>query len=559
MKLWYRFVCAFVAVAVVLCSVRVPDVDADDVIIDGKVYKGFIDGFNYDSYFYQLYDEYRDEVFDVDDYIDFSGFCFKESSTTNDHYFIFGVYLSNGGIKDSAFVPLLDESTGLYNISCTNSYYDAENNRHRQYIIRLSHNRNTGGISFWSNSNIQQSYFYNSNNEIITWNPVTMLSNIDKYKTSNSTSSRDISTYQLIPFGSAWDNSFKRLTFTYDNDFSVDMDTSTLPQQFTITATNETTNYYNYVFYISSSSASTGVQKSFSDSVFIMSSNQWCMKYSWSSLMPDDDDVSISDWIKDSFGRIIDPWGNIFNPEQSYMSRHGSGSSDDGIYYYTLSQQKKCPFYLIKPKDSRAHVIPYSALNLSLNTTYYANIIYLDTTDYGVVPSSNSWGAADTSHNNYRSHPLYNLNLISRFSVYSSTEFSVTSGNFTKDDDGLYDYKDVVDNSNPGASSATISSDDNSVSINNANSYDNSSSVSYINYGIIYHNCSWSGSGSGGSSSGSRPSVPELPEAEFEDLYEQSGNFFDFVADVLDAVGAVPMLFITAAFGVLLFLRIWGR
>lgn len=559
MKIWYRFVCAFVAVAVVLFSVCVPDVDADEVVIDGKTYYGFIDGFNYDSYFYQLYDKYRNTIFDDVNYVDFSGFAYKRIYDTSVSYYISGVKVFTSDSNERAFVPVYNEATGLFDVACTGDYYDLYRNLYLHYTIRMDVYSSGADPYFWSTSSISNSYYklLNDTGDYITWNPSTYATNINYIRYSTNGSEIDFLGTQFLPFGSAWYGLFNRLTFTVNPELSVGMDLTTLPQQFTLTATNETNNYYNYVFYISSSPASSGVQKSFSDAVYIMSSNQWCMKYSWSSLMPDDDDVSISDWIKDSFGRVIDPWGNIFNPEQSYMGRHGSGSSNDGIYYYTLSQQKKCPFYLIKPNDSRAHVIPYSALNLSLDTTYYANIIYLDTTDYGVIPSSNSWGAADISHNNYRSHPLYNLNLISRFSVYSSTECSVTSGNFTKDDDGLYDYKDVVDNSNPGASSATISSEDNSVSINNANNYDNSSSVSYINYGTIYHNCSWSGSG--GSSSGARPSVPELPEAEFENLYDQSGNFFDFVADVLDAVGAVPALFIAAAFSVLLFLRIWGR
>lgn len=532
MKLWYRFVCAFVAVAVVLFFVRVPDVDAE-VFIFCDVPESAYNDMSPD------FINYIDNINVTDDMINFYN-DWKEFSFDSDEVDLFAVFFTSNEIVTITH----GYSDDFYYVDRDISAYGSD------------YNNNIINYFCYGDTNVTRytkDYKYIQGKIILNGRLISIDFNNNRFSWDNDSdyTGNFVSCY-VYPFN--YDSS--SLTFTIDPELSDSMDMINLNTNFTIEVLNETNNYYNYVFYISSSPASSGVQKSFSDAVYIMSSNQWCMKYSWSSLMPDDD-VSISEWVKDVFGRVIDPWGNIFNPEQSYMGRHGSGSSDDGIYYYTLSQQKKCPFYLIKPNDSRAHVIPYSALNLSLDTTYYANIIYLDTTDYGVVPSSNSWGAADTSHNNYRSHPLYNLNLISRFAVYSSTEFSVTSGNFTKDDDGLYDYKDVVDNSNPASSSATISSEDNSVSINNANSYDNSSSVSYINYGTIYHNCSWSGSG--GSSSGARPSVPDLPDAEFNDLYDQSGNFFDFVADVLDSVGAVPMLFITAAFAILLFLRIWGR
>lgn len=538
----HRVISVFLALMVVLLSVRVPDVDADEdapvqftIDRNGHVVRfncyqsdldivnelkennypyGYDNGKSVDAYTALMAEAQNRDIFEGSSPSDiFPLFC----RTYDFGYWFY--YLDFTDITDVVDVSF--------------DYYINDGAEYGTFNI------------YPENLPIKNFYFRNDAGEGI---------NSINYKSDNTSCG---GYYDLYFFPFLDDYEVASLRFYYDQQFAVGMDLTTLPQQFTLTATNETDNYYNYVFYISSSPASSGVQKSFSDAVYIMSSNQWCMKYSWSSLMPDDD-VSISEWVKDVFGRVIDPWGNIFNPEQSYMGRHGSGSSDDGIYYYTLSQQKKCPFYLIKPNDSRAHVIPYSALNLSLDTTYYANIIYLDTTDYGVVPSSNSWGAADTSHNNYRSHPLYNLNLISRFAVYSSTEFSFVNGNFTKDDDGLYDYKDVVDNSNPGASSATISSEDNSVSINNANSYDNSSSVSYINYGTIYHNCTWGSSGVGGS--GSSIVAPTVPEFDFDQLIEGCGNFLEFVKHVFfECMPEIFTVMLIAAFAVVIYCRVWGR
>lgn len=69
---------------------------------------------------------------------------------------------------------------------------------------------------------------------------------------------------------------------------------------------------------------------------------------------------------------------------------------------------------------------------------------------------------------------------------------------------------------------------------------------------------SGSGSDSGGCS-GSRPCTPDLPEAEFDDLYEQSGDFFKFFRDLLDSSGWIPASLFTAACLVAIFMRVWGR
>lgn len=505
-----KFVCCFVSIVFMLISLFIPVVSADEIdslSIDTSNYKGFIDGFNYDSEFYQLYDEYRDEVFDSAGYIDFSGFCFKESSTTYDYYFISGVYLSDGGIKDSAFVPLLDESTGLYNISCTNSYYDAENNRYRQYIIRLSHNKNTGDISFWSNSNIQQSFFYNSNNEIITWNPDTMLSNIDKYKTSNATSAKDISTYQLIPFGSAWDNAFKRLTFDVQPQPYINMDLNGLSNTFTITATNTTSNKYDYMVYISEKPSNVGVVNSFNQSKWFMSSKQWCYQWlnDYSALNGNINDYivdNIADGIKGAdildytfgsgmYNTLFNAWGGAFDGAKEYFS-----VDDETMSFYQVSQTN-CPVYRINANDTKTHTISYSSLGLELGKTYYLNIIYtpVDFKAYSAMTAP----IVDAGTGQQGNYPVFDTRDIAKYTVYDSYEFSVSNGVFSQDSNTLYSYSDLIKYTNPSNSTAKIESDDDEIIVSDNDSYDNSVSTSYINYGQIYHGCTFYNGTSGGS------------------------------------------------------------
>lgn len=513
----HRVLSVFLALVVVLFSVRVPDVDAAATkfysIEDFETWLNRSEYTGNDLNFYnvgiRLLDEYSFDTVSSDDLYLFRVLCVLTSSSEGFFYFYYAFK------SDPPEFSLNNDGEVCCNYFCCNIY--ADYNSGDLSNIKLS--ENISGSSIVESSST--SYFYPNPDPVEDKQPIEFVIDAN------------------YPIG--------------EMDFN-----SITPNQFTLTAVNNSdSDYYNYCFYISSVPATSGIQKSFSDAVYFMSSTQWCMKYTWSSIIPSDD-VSVSDWIKDSYGNVVDSWGNTFNPEDSYMGRHGSGSSSDGIFYYALSQQDKCPFYLIKPGDSRSHVIPYSALNLEVGKTYYANIIYMDTTDYGVVPSSNSWGMADTSHNNYREHPLYNLNLLSSFCVDSATEFSVVDGNFVKDNDGLYDYKDVVDNSNPASSSATMSSVDNSVSINNANSYDNSSTVSYINYGTIYHNCTWGSSGSGGL--GSSIVAPTVPEFDFDQLTAGCGNFLKFVKHVF--FECLPEIFTTmllAAFAVVIYCRVWGR
>jgi hypothetical protein len=262
---------------------------------------------------------------------------------------------------------------------------------------------------------------------------------------------------------------------------------------------------------------------------------------------------NVRDWIIDSYGRnIFDSWGNVFDIGKNYYNSQG-----DGFNYYQLSQQEKCPFYLVKPDDAKTHVIPYSALNLELNKDYYVNIIYLDTTEYGVVPTNTS-PIDFNPHNSYRDHPIYNLDLLSSYTCYCALQFNFADGIFSVDDDGLYKYDDVVKNANPDASSATISSDDDTVDINTNTSYDSSSSVSYINYGTIYHNCTWGGTG--GSSGGGSVAVPELPAFEFEELMNSASAFLHFVKHVLfESMPEVFTVMLLAAFAVVIYCRVWGR
>lgn len=509
-----RFICVFISLLLVLFLIPVPRASAaEDDIFNGDVVSFGV----FVSREQQVIDWFETYIGSVDDY--------------------FFIVLGN-----PRFDLNLDQMS-IYYISKSDFSSDYVVSDNGNYILHLRYFNsiqvNQSGyenvssahrISFsYSNFSISQIKAYQSAGETFTFLGQNLISNID------------------FTFGG-------KLRFEINPDFTLDMSLNNLAETFTLDAINDTDNYYNYMMYISSHPASIGIQRSLSDATYIMASTQWCMKYAWNSTAMDESDLydSVKDYVTDLFGtNILDMWGNALDIGKSYWNSQG-----DGFNYYQLSQQDNCPFYLIKPKDSKSHIIPYSAMNLELNKDYYVNIIYLDTTDYGVAPASSSPADFDI-HNSYRDHPIYNLNLISSYVCYCALNFNFIDGAFDFNADNL-SYDKIVQNSNPNASSATISSDDNSVDINSNTSYDNSSSVSYINYGTIYHNCQWGSSGSG-TSSGAVP-VPDLPAFEFEELLEGSAAFLSFVKIVLfESMPEIFTVMLVAAFAVVIYCRVWGR
>lgn len=547
MKFWYRFVCAFVAVVVVLFSVRVPDVDAvpwidikiDDFIIsESKFTRECTEGGIMSD---RLIADFENYVGSIDDY-----------------YFIF---LSPSA---SSYIDCSCTYIKKSDITIDNFYYDSV---HDYYVVDFEYIYLYADFALITSGNEIDFQYQGTFNFIFNYDNTTGEYTVNRPREVYGPNGvGNVNTTSGI-FTNLFDGDFNKLTFTYDNDFSVGMDLTTLPQQFTLTATNETDNAYNYCIYISSQPASVGIVNSLQSANYFLSSKQWCYVFQQDYQLDADLIDQIKNNVSDNYTTtdIIDymlrgapitnltnVWGGVYNGAKEYIALKNNSMS-----FYSLVQTN-CPVYLIRSNSTRSHVVDYASLNVNLDTQYYLNIIYYQP-DMNVVGAIGSSTAALVSAATGEDmiYPIYNVDFFRDYTVYDSIPFSFINGTFSISEDDVTKYNDVVQNSNPANSTANISSDDDNVNINNSSSYDSSVKTNYYNYGTIYHNCSWSGSG--GSSSGARPSVPELPEAEFENLYEQSGNFFDFVADVLDAVGAVPMLFITAAFAVLLFLRIWGR
>ncbi|MBQ9981758.1 MAG: hypothetical protein IJP18_04240 [Oscillospiraceae bacterium] len=542
MKLWYRFVCAFVAVAVVLFSVRVPDVDADEDILNGdKLAFGK----------FESYEDLHDNLFlskigNIDDYyfIFFSVKSYEPSVSTNG---VTVAYIAKDDYKKEylSFSVFSDSYYTAYNYSLDLSYFTVASLRDSG-VVNFSYSRYDFSL---------RTYNSGVNAGVLVFDNALAFQN-----SSSSVQNAGIYTNLDINAGGA-------LTFTVNPELSDSMDMNNLNTNFTIDVENETDNAYNYCIYISSQPASVGIVNSLQSANYFLSSTQWCYVFQQDYQLDADLIDQIKNNVSDNYTTtdIIDyllkgapitnltnVWGGVYNGAKEYISLKNSSMS-----FYSLVQTN-CPVYAIGSNATKTHVVDYACLNVNLDTQYYLNIIYYHP-DMNIVAGIGSSTAAlvDAAYGESGLYPIYNVDFFRDYTVYDSIPFSFVNGTFSISEDDVTKYNDVVQNSNPANSTANISSDDDNVNINNSNSYDSSVKTNYYNYGTIYHNCSWSGSGS--SSSGARPSVPELPESEFENLYDQSGNFFDFVADVLDAVGAVPMLFITAAFAVLLFLRIWGR
>ena len=357
------------------------------------------------------------------------------------------------------------------------------------------------------------------------------------------------------------------------------MDLESVQNSLTVSVENSTEKAYDYMLYVSSSPAATSLTSSLYDCNFVSSSKQWCYTKQTETSVPPDLKEMLVDGAADSInmttvinslypgtsGYLFNLWGSSFKVFSEYMSY-----KEDTMTFYSLCQTN-CPIYLINKQDSRSHVIPFSSFNIEMGKTYYFNIIYRehDQTIVGAIGQSAS--ALLAAGNGEYSYPVFDSTTLKNYQNYSSTEFSVSNGMVSNpQSDDIRSFGDVAYYSNPDNSTAFITND-NSVNINNSfnsgsgsgdGSYDPSCSTNYINHGVIYHGCTIynSPSSSGGIGSGSsRPGLPDLPEFEFNELYDQSGGFFDFVKLVIDNSGWIPVTIFSSLCLVVLFCRIWGR
>ena len=536
----------------------------------------FYSGYTYDSFFYDMYDYLKtnypylssSDSDDFDNFEQFTGFCFSVSSTSDTFYYFVGIPVGLG--SKSLYFSTFDLGDGIYkfdsgavdfppgkkipihwikySVSSGKYTYSGYNNS--------TLNTNIGRIGY---SSLSDFVYDSSQNRVFALKDGVYNIPTIQYTSNGCYDSPVDFTYNCYPIGLGWKNTLEQLTFTVSPDFSESMDLSSLSQNFSINVDNPTNKNYNYMIYISPYAASINLSSSANNMRYCLSSTQWAMQYSWKSSAMSASDVgtSVVDWVLNNYGpNIYNTWGGIVNIGKQFIS-----SQDDGFYYYQLGQCK-CPFYLITSKDTKSHVINYSDLGLDLNTDYFLNIIYYDVSNFGIAPTSTKFenlpDPASSAASRYSRYPIFNLSLISNYSVYSSTQFKITNGILNKNDDDIYNYDDVIKNSDPGSASAIISSDDDNVLLNtnSGNSYDSSVKTSYVNYGTIYHGCSISYCGSSSGTIG-LPS-PDF-NYDFEEMIDQTGTFIDLIKTVLSSAGFLPVTLITAAVAVAVYCRILGR
>lgn len=346
----------------------------------------------------------------------------------------------------------------------------------------------------------------------------------------------------------------KKLKFTVNPLPTMNLDLNTLPSTFTITVENETDVYYDYMIYISEKPSNIGIINSFNQSRWFMSSKQWCYQWlqDYSALNGNINDYiadNIADGLKGAdildytfgngmYNSLFNAWGGAFDGAKEYFS-----VDDETMSFYQVSQTN-CPVYRINPNDTKTHTISYSSLNLELGKTYYLNIIYTPA-DFKVY-SAMTTPIVDAGTGQQGNYPVFDTRNIAKYSVYDSYEFSVSNGVFSQDSNTLYSYSDLIKYTNPSNSVAKIESDDDEIIVSDNDSYDNSVSTSYINYGQIYHGCTFY-NGAVGGSGGSGGLVEEnielkiygVDDLDFE-LTQLSGPVSKFQQFMQSVFGFLP-------------------
>lgn len=364
MKLWYRFVCAFVAVAVVLFAVRVPDVDADEDILTGD--KLSLDGFigdesGIDDYFFEKFGTSIDDYYYI---------CFGQYNCTNQ---------SNYGGTVVAYIPKSD-----YLIDClTVESSSDDNSENYSFTLNLS---GFSVIAFQGDGTIftYQSFVkfcFNLYIPLIGVDAgVLKFGNALFYQTESSYGIQNEGIYTNLDI-----NAGGALTFTVNPDLFDSMDMNNLNTNFTIDVENETDNAYNYCIYISSQPASVGIVNSLQSANYFLSSKQWCYVFQQDYQLDADLLDQIKNNVSDNYTttdildymlkgapitNLTNVWGGIYNGAKEYITLKNNSMS-----FYSLVQTN-CPVYAIGSNATKTHVVDYACLNVNLDTQYYLNIIY---------------------------------------------------------------------------------------------------------------------------------------------------------------------------------------
>lgn len=378
------------------------------------------------------------------------------------------------------------------------------------------------------------------------------------------------------------------LVFTVSPDLCENMDLNEIGGNVTVTVENPSDKAYDYMIWVSKNPSDIGIVNSLYNATYVNSSNQWCYKKQSDASIPPDKVQLVKDKITDEFKTtdILDivsgvgfvgynVWGGMYEAAKEYMSYN-----DDHVTYYSKTQSN-CPVYLVNPGGAKQHQIPFCAFNITMNDTYYFNISYKEHSSNVVSSVGASAAALLGAAGGEYDAPIFNTSDFTSYQSYTSIPFSVGSGyTSVNQSDDITGFNVLTYYSNPDNSVANITND-NSVHIND--SYNNnypggsgsggSGSGGFVGgaSGIVVNGVLVNGTANfspgltlqpgigGGSSGGSSVLTPDLPDAEFQDLYKQSGDFFDFFRDLIESSGFLPVTLFTAACFVALFMRVWGR
>lgn len=580
----HRVLSVFLALMVVLFSVRVSDVDADEVAVaststftvEDVNALGFFGDFT-DTDLQNIYNLSINPTLNFDNVLIMrteDSFYFQQYNSSSS---VWGYNVtSTSFIVCTYYLKSYDDNYFYYSTYdfSSNHYYNLKSFGYSS-IISPSLNFNTLPYENFclfirqSKSSNDVEFFYCSKDTIDALG-VSDIQGVFAHErflmNKNGTASRD---YPYIPrFCNLGEKKSTSLEFYIAPDLSDDMDMNNLNTNFTIDVENETDNAYNYCIYISSQPASVGIVNSLQIANYFLSSTQWCYVFQQDYQLDADLIDQIKNNVSDNYTttdildymlkgapitNLTNVWGGVYNGAKEYIALKNNSMS-----FYSLVQTN-CPVYAIGSNAIKTHVVDYACLNVNLDTQYYLNIIYYHP-DMNIVAGIGSSTAAlvDAAYGESRLYPIYNVDFFRDYTVYDSIPFSFVNGTFSISEDDVTKYNDVVQNSNPANAAANISSDDDNVNINNSNSYDSSVKTNYYNYGTIYHNCTWGSSGAGGS--GSSIVAPKVPEFDFDQLTAGCGNFLKFVKHVF--FECLPEIFTTmllAAFAVVIYCRVWGR
>lgn len=516
-----KVVCCFVSIVFMLISLFVPVVSADDIAVASTFTVedvnnlGFYGDFT-DTDLQNIYNLSINPTFNLDNALIMrteNSFYFQQYNSSSNSW---GYNVTRASfIVCTYYLKSYDDNYFYYSTYdfSSNHYYNLKSFEHSS-IISPSLNFNTLTYENFclfirqSKSSNDVEFFYCTKDTIDALG-VSDIQGVFAHErflmNKNGTASRD---YPYIPrFCNLGEKKPTTLEFSVNPVFTENMNLEELTDTYTISAINNSSTYYDYICYISESPSSIGIINSFNSSKWFMSSKQWCYQWlqDYSALNGSIEDYiadNIADGIKGAdildftfgngmYNSLVNAWGGAFDGMKEYFS-----VDDETMSFYQVSQTN-CPVYRINPNDTKTHTISYSSLNLELGKTYYLNIIYMpvDFKAYSAMTAP----IIDAGTGQQGNYPVFDSRNIAKYSVYDSYEFSVCNGIFSQDSNTLYSYSDLIKFTNPSKSTAKIESDDDEIIVSDNDSYDNSVSTDYINYGQIYHGCTFYNGTSGGS------------------------------------------------------------